>query len=241
MPRSGEKGSTWEGGVRVPCAVRWPGVIEPGRVINDIFAHEDWMPTLVAAAGGPEDLAEKCKQGYQVGNKKFRVHLDGYDQRALLAGTEPGRRHEFIYVLDSGNLAAVRYDDWKVVFSYQDGEGPDMWFSGKRFSPAWPYIFNLRSDPFEYATHSGLYTQWYGERMFLFVPAQGLVKKFAESLLEFVPSQAPGSLSIGPMKERVKAKMREAQNEGKSDVGDQVMALANDVEEALRRFQQSHA
>ncbi|MCP3137520.1 arylsulfatase [Pyxidicoccus xibeiensis] len=240
-PFRGEKGSTWEGGVRVPCVVRWPGVIPPGTVINDIFAHEDWMPTLVAAAGGPEDLVERCKQGHTVGSKTFKVHLDGYDQRGLLAGTEPGRRHEFVYVLDSGNLAAIRYDDWKIVFSYQDGEGPDMWFSGKRFNPVWPYVFNLRSDPFEYATHSGQYVRWYGERMFLFVPAQALVKRFAESLLEYPPSQAPGSLSIGPLKERVKEKMRERQGDGKPTVGDQIMSLANEVEQFVHRALQAHS
>ncbi|MBN9682986.1 MULTISPECIES: arylsulfatase [unclassified Corallococcus] len=240
-PFRGEKGSTWEGGVRVPCVVRWPGVVEPGRVINDIFAHEDWMPTLVAAAGGPADLVEKCKGGYKVGHKTFRVHLDGYDQTGLLAGTEEGRRNEFIYVLDSGDLAAVRYKDWKIIFSYQDGEGPDMWFSGKRFSPAWPYLINLRSDPFEYGPHSGLYTQWYGERMFTFVPAQMLVKQFAESLIEFLPSQAPGSLSIGPLKERVKQKMAQARKQHEEpSVGDQVMSLANEVEQFIHRFQQSH-
>ncbi|MCP3099868.1 arylsulfatase [Myxococcus sp. K15C18031901] len=240
-PFRGEKGSTWEGGVRVPCVARWPGVIPPGTVINDLFAHEDWMPTFVAAAGGPTDLVEKCKKGYAVGDKKFRVHLDGYDQRELLSGKGPGARHEFIYVLDSGSIAAVRYDDWKVIFAYQDGHGPDMWFSGKRFNPTWPYLINLRSDPFEEGLYSGLYTQWYGERMFLFVPAQGLVKRFAESLLDYVPSQAPGSLSIGPIKEQVKAKMRESQNQGKNEVGDQVMALAEEVEKALHRLQQSHA
>ncbi|NMO14631.1 arylsulfatase [Pyxidicoccus fallax] len=240
-PFRGEKGSTWEGGVRVPCVVRWPGTIPPGSVINDIFAHEDWMPTLVAAAGGPEDLAERCKKGYTVGSKTFRVYLDGYDQRGLLAGTEPGRRHEFVYVLDSGNLAAIRYDDWKIVFNYQDGEGPDMWFSGKRFNPAWPYIFNLRSDPFEYATHSGQYVRWYGERMFLFVPAQAMVKRFAESLIEYPPSQAPGSLSIGPLKERVKEKMRERQGDGRPTVGDQIMSLANEVEQFVHRALQAHS
>ncbi|TSC32406.1 arylsulfatase [Corallococcus sp. Z5C101001] len=241
-PFRGEKGSTWEGGVRVPCVVRWPGVVEPGRIINDIFAHEDWMPTLVAAAGGPTDLVEKCKRGYKIGDKTFKVHLDGYDQNALLAGTAPGNRDQFIYVLDSGNVAAVRYKDWKVIFSYQDGEGPDMWFSGKRFNPAWPYLINLRSDPFEYGPHSGLYTQWYGERMFTFVPAQMLMRQFAESLLEFLPSQAPGSLSIGPMKERVQRKIEEARkHKDEPSIGAQVMSLANEVEQLIHRVQQSHA
>ncbi|KFA86814.1 arylsulfatase [Archangium violaceum] len=251
-PFRGEKGSTWEGGVRVPCVVRWPGVIEPGTVINDIFAHEDWMPTFVAAAGGPEDLAERCKKGFQVGQKKFRVYLDGYDQRELLAGKGPGRRHEYIYVLDSGDLAAVRYDDWKLIFSYQDGEGPDMWFSGKRFNPAWPYIINLRSDPFEYATHSGLYTSWYGERMFLFVPGQMVVRRFAESLIEYPPSQAPGSLSIGPLKERVREKMKEKAAQRKArhqedeegettNIGETLHHFADEVERAIARFRQAHA
>ncbi|QDE82417.1 arylsulfatase [Myxococcus xanthus] len=240
-PFRGEKGSTWEGGVRVPCVARWPGVIEPGRVINDIFAHEDWMPTMVAAAGGPDDLAEQCRQGYRAGDKTFRVCLDGYDQRGLLVGKEPSRRHEFIYVLDSGQLAAVRYDDWKVIFAYQEGDGPDLWFSGKRFNPSWPYLINLRSDPFEEGLHSGLYTRWYGQRMFLFVPAQGLVKKFAESLIEYPPSQAPGSLSIGPLKERVKDAMRKTMKDDKPSVGDEVLRFANEVERLIDRTQQSHA
>ncbi|MCY1082182.1 arylsulfatase [Archangium lansingense] len=251
-PFRGEKGSTWEGGVRVPCVVRWPGVIEQGTVINDIFSHEDWMPTFVAVAGGPEELVERCKKGFQVGQKKFRVHLDGYDQRELLAGKGPGKRHEYIYVLDSGNLAAVRYDDWKLIFSYQDGEGPDMWFSGKRFNPAWPYIINLRSDPFEYATKSGLYTSWYGERMFLFVPGQMLVRQFAESLIEYPPSQAPGSLSIGPLKDRVREKMKEKaakqkaqhQEEGEgasTNIGEVLHHFADQVDQAIARFQQAHA
>ncbi|PTL82581.1 arylsulfatase [Vitiosangium sp. GDMCC 1.1324] len=250
-PFRGEKGSTWEGGVRVPCVMRWPGIIQPGTIINDIFSHEDWMPTLVAAAGGPEDLVERCKTGFQVGQKKFRVYLDGYDQRELLAGQGPGKRHEYIYVLDSGNLAAVRYDDWKLIFSYQDGEGPDMWFSGKRFNPAWPYIINLRSDPFEYATHSGQYTSWYGERMFLFVPGQVLVRQFAESLIDYPPSQAPGSLSIGPLKDRVREKMkeksakmkaqREEEEEGATtNIGEVLHHFADQVEQAIARFQQAH-
>src|SRR5262249_36110898 len=159
-----------------------------------------------------------CKSGYAVGEKKFRVHLDGYDQRELLSGKGPGRRHEFFYVLDSGDLAAVRYDDWKLVFAYQDGVGPAMWFSGKRFNPAWPYIFNLRSDPFEYAIDSGLYTQWYGQRMFLFVPGQRLVRQFAETFLDYPPSQSPGSLSIGPLKQRIREKLQEQQQQGKHSV-----------------------
>lgn len=244
-PFRGEKGSTWEGGVRVPCLVRWPGVIKPGTVINDIFAHEDWMPTLVAAAGGPEDLVEQCKQGYQASGKKFRVHLDGYDQRKLLAGTGPGKRNEYYYVLDSGELAAVRYKDWKVVFSYQEGQGPWMWLSGKRFNPNWPYLFNLRADPFEYAIDSGQYTRWYGERLFAFVPAQALVKRFGESFIEYPPSQAPGNLSIAALKEKFRQRRLEERLQAEAGTRGKVVAqsierLADQVGHLIESIQQPH-
>jgi arylsulfatase len=238
-PFKGEKGATWEGGVRVPLLVRWPGVIEPGSLINDIFAHEDWMPTLVAAAGGPDDLAEKCRKGFKCGEKTFRVHLDGYDQRELLGGTGPGRRHEFIYILDSGELAAVRRDDWKVVFSYQEGVGPDMWMSGKRFKPAWPYLFNLRADPFESAIDSGLYIKWLGERMFAFVPAQAIVKEFAESFIEFPPSQAPGSLSLAEVKRQFTKKQEDARRKGTdSQIHQELDRLADRLDEVVQTINQ---
>jgi arylsulfatase len=115
-----------------------------------------------------------------------------------------------------------------------------MWFSGKRFNPAWPYIFNLRSDPFEYAIDSGLYTRWYGQRMFLFVPAQAAVKQFAQSLIDFPPSQAPGSLSLGTLTEKVKAKIAEKRKEKKHTVADQIRSLADDVDRMISRVHQAH-
>lgn len=240
-PFRGEKGSTWEGGVRVPCLVRWPAVIPAGSVINDIFSHEDWMPTLVAAAGGAEDLAERCKQGYRVGDKTFKVHLDGHDQREVLAGTGPGRRDEYMYVLDSGELAAVRYKDWKIIFSYQEGVGPWLWLSGKRFKPAWPYLFNLRADPFESAIDSGLYVRWYGERMFAFVPAQHLVRRFAESFLDFPPSQAPGSLSIAAVKAQVQQRLQAArQKQADTAIADELERVAAQVDELVQSIQHPH-
>jgi arylsulfatase A-like enzyme len=205
-PFRGEKGSTWEGGFRVPLLVRWPGVVEPGRVINDIFSHEDWMPTLIAAAGGPIDLVDRVKRGYRAGDTTFKVHLDGHNQMDLLTGAGAGKRHEIVYVTDDGELAGIRYDDWKCMFEYAEGEGPDLWLSGKRFRPAWPKLFNLRSDPFEYGDQSGLYLQWYGERMFAFVPMQQVAGRFLRSMLEYPPSQAPGSLSIEAVQKKVEAK-----------------------------------
>ena len=118
----GEKGSTWEGGMRVPCAVRWPKVIKPGTVINGIMSHEDWAVTLLAAAGEP-DVKEKLLKGHTANGKPFKVHLDGYDQREMLAGTGPSKRNEIFYFDDNGNLNAVRVRDWKAHFSL-----PGDWF-----------------------------------------------------------------------------------------------------------------
>src|SRR5262245_8222830 len=150
-PFRGEKATNWEGGYRVPCAMRWPGVIKPGTVLNDIFAHEDMLPTLLAAAGDPE-VKEKLAQGMQVGNKSFKVHLDGYNISYALSGAQPSPRKEFFYFNDDGSLVALRYNQWKIVFAEQRGHGFDVWqepFVALRL----PKIFNLRSDPFETADH----------------------------------------------------------------------------------------
>ncbi len=148
-PFRGEKNTNWEGGYRVPCAIRWPGVIKPGTVSNDIFAHEDMLPTLLAAAGVP-DVKEQLLKGMKVGDKTFKVHLDGYNITDALAGKGTNPRHEFFYFNDDGSLVALRYDNWKVVFQEQRSEGFDVW--QEPFVPLrLPKIFNLRSDPFERA------------------------------------------------------------------------------------------
>ncbi len=112
-PFRGEKNTNWEGSYRVPAMVRWPGLVQPRTEINDIFSAEDWVPTLVAAAGEP-DIKDKLLQGYDAGGKTFKVHLDGYDQRDLLAGKGPDKRREFFYWTDDGNFAGLRYDQYKV-------------------------------------------------------------------------------------------------------------------------------
>jgi arylsulfatase A-like enzyme len=160
----------WEGGYRVPCAIRWPGVIKPGIVLNDIFAHEDMLPTLLAAAGDP-DVKAKLLKGTSVGNKTFKVHLDGYNVTDALAGTSPSPRHE----------RAHRIDVWQQPFV------------PLRF----PKLFNLRSDPFETADHEGMdYPRWRVEHLFVLVPAQQYVGQFLSTFKEFPPSQKPGSFSI---------------------------------------------
>jgi len=193
-PFRGEKGTQWEGGFRVPCAIRWPGVIKPGTVLNDIFSHEDMLPTLLATAGVP-DVKEQLLKGMKVGDKTFKVHLDGYNVTDALAGKSPSPRKEFFYFGDDGNLAALRFNQYKITFEEQRGEGLDGWqepYSLLRL----PKIYNLRSDPFESADHSMLYGEWRAERLFLLVPAQEIVGEFLATFKEFPPSQKAGSFSL---------------------------------------------
>ena len=190
-PFRGEKGTTWEGGFRVPAMVRWPGHVKPGTVINDIFSHEDWMPTLMAAVGEP-DIKEKLLKGHRANGKTFKAHLDGYDQSDLLAGKGPGQRNEIFYFDAGGNLNAVRYKDWKVHFTIMEGAINEAY----RKTPSWPLIVNLRMDPYEVGPDAALYVRnFYADQMWMFVPAQALVGKFLESFKEFPPTKGD-SLSV---------------------------------------------
>jgi arylsulfatase len=192
IPFRGEKGTTWEGGFRVPAAVRWPGLVKPGTVVNDIFSHEDWVPTLMAAAGDP-DIKEKLKAGgHSAAGKTFRTHLDGYDQRGVLAGTDSEARKEIFYFDAGGNLNAVRYRSWKIHFTIMEGAINEAY----RKSPSWPLVVNLRQDPFEVTPDAALYTRWLGDQMWLFVPAQAFVGQFLQTFKEYPPSQAVSSLSV---------------------------------------------
>jgi arylsulfatase len=194
-PFRNEKATNWEGGYRVPTAIRWPGVIKSGTVLNDVFAHEDMLPTLMAAAGVP-DVKEQLLKGMKVGDKTFKVHLDGYNITDALAGKSPSPRKEFFYFNDDGSLVALRYNQWKLVFAEQRAHGFDVWqepFVTLRI----PKLFNLRSDPFEQADHIGIgYERWRIERVFLLVPAQQYVGKFLSTFREFPPSQKVGSFSL---------------------------------------------
>jgi arylsulfatase len=194
-PFRGEKNTNWEGGYRVPTVIRWPGVIKPGTVLNDIFAHEDMLPTLLAAAGD-SDVKKKLLKGVKVGSKSFKVHLDGYNITNALAGKEPSPRKEFFYFNDDGSLVCVRFNQWKIVFAEQRGHSLDVW--QEPFVPLrLPKLFNLRSDPFETADHEGMdYMRWRVEHLFLLVPAQQFVGQFLATFKEFPPSQKPGSFSI---------------------------------------------
>jgi arylsulfatase len=194
-PFRGEKNTNWEGGYRVPALIRWPGKVQPHTEINNIFSAEDWVPTLVAAAGEP-DIKEKLLNGYDAGGKTFKVHLDGYDQGDLLAGNGPDKRREFFYWTDDGDLAALRYDQYKVVFLEQQAHGLEVWMQPMVRLRA-PKLFNVRSDPFERGEHeAGAYDTWFIEHAFVLVPAQAIVGDYLKSFQQFPPRQRPGSFSV---------------------------------------------
>jgi arylsulfatase len=202
-PFRGEKNTNWEGGYRVPCAIRWPGVIEPGTIYNDLGAHEDMVPTIMSALGEP-DLAEKLKKGYTAADKKFKVHLDGYDLMPYLRGeTDDSPRKEFLYWTDDGDLAALRYEQWKLVFMEQRAHSFDVWqepFVTLRV----PKLFTLRGDPFEIADHVGFdYSRWRFERVFLLVPAQAYVTQWLSSFKDFPPRQTPASFGIDQVMDKL--------------------------------------
>jgi len=204
VPFRGEKNTNWEGGYRVPCAIRWPGVIKPGTIYNGICAHEDMLPTLLAAAGDPNIKEKLVTDGVTAINREYRVHLDGYNLLPYLSGkSEKSPREDFIYWTDDGDIAALRYNNWKLVFLEQRAHGFDVWqdpFVPLRF----PKLFNLRTDPFERADHEAIgYGKWRAERMFAVAPAQAYVAKWLKSFEEFPPRQKPGSFSLGNAMEKI--------------------------------------
>jgi arylsulfatase len=192
-PFRGEKGTVFEGGFRVPMVARWPGVIKPGSVYNDIMAAEDWLPTLMSAAGEP-DIKTKLLTGYKAGEKTFKVHLDGYNFQPFLAGEVPaGPRHEFFYFSDNADLMAVRYNEWKVTFKTIQGN----LFTGKEDTTNVPLVTNLRADPWErYQDDSQMYMRWWGEKVWTLMPAGAIVGQFLQTFREFPPSQKSGSFGI---------------------------------------------
>jgi arylsulfatase A-like enzyme len=203
-PFRSEKDTNWEGGFRVPCVIRWPGVIKPGTVFNEVTAGEDWLPTFLAAVGVP-DVKEKLLKGYQAGTKTFKVHLDGYNLLPAFKGeTKEWPRKEFFYFSDDGDLLALRYQRWKFVFAEQRAQRSEVWAEPFVHLRA-PKLFDLRGDPFEKADcESDFYKDWLMHRMFVFVPAQAGVAKFLQSLQEFPPRQRPASFSIDQVMEMMR-------------------------------------
>jgi len=190
-PFHGEKGTTFEGGHRVPLIVKWPGVIKPGTIYNDVIAHNDWMPTFASAAGS-SGVKEKLANGVKLHGKDFKVHLDGYDFLPFFKGeTKKAPREEYFYFGQGGELNAVRWNDWKVNFAMIDGNIA----TGTRKVTGWPIIVNLRADPYEHMPfESGSYIRWYADNLWLFVPIQQKIKGFFSDFDKY-PYQAGSSLN----------------------------------------------
>jgi len=205
-PFRGEKNTNWEGGWRVPAMVRWPGKIKPGSVTNEIVHHMDWLPTFLAATGEP-DIKEKLKKGkYKAIGRSYKVHLDGYNILPLLtAKTDKSPRKEIFYFSDDGDLTALRYADWKLIFMEQKAEGTfRVWM--EPFVPLRvPLIEHLRRDPYERATiTSNSYFEWLLDRAYLLVPAQAYVAQFLGTFKEFPPRQKAASFSLDQVMEKMK-------------------------------------
>jgi arylsulfatase len=207
-PFRSEKDTNWEGGWRVPCVIRWPGVIKPDSVISQVCAHEDMMATVLAAAGDP-NIVEECLKGHKAGDKTFKVHLDGYNLiPALKDDTKEWPRNEMMYWSDDGDLMAMRYTRWKVNFQEQRAEGMKVWVE-PFVKLRWPTLIDLRSDPFEKAPIGSIYyNDWAVRRMFLLVPAQAFVGKWISSFKDFPPRQKPASFSIEEVMKKMEASSR---------------------------------
>ena len=203
-PFRGEKATNWEGAFRAPTVIRWPGTIKPGTTYNEMFSHYDLIPTF-AAAGGDPDIVSKLLRGTQIGNKTFKVHLDGYNLMPFFKGdVKESPRKEFVYWNDDGQLVAIRYDDWKAVFLEQDNRGIGVW-QGQFTDLRLPKLFNLRSDPFERGDESILYNKWLADRAFVQVPLQSLAASWLESFKEFPPRQKPASFNLDEVMRKIEA------------------------------------
>ena len=203
-PYRNEKNSNWEGGWRVPTFVRWPGKIEAGAVTNEIVHHMDWLPTFAAIAGDT-DVTERLLKGDKLNGRKYKVHLDGYNILPLLSGeTAESPRDEIFYFSDDGDLTALRYDDWKLIFMEQKATGTlRIWM--EPFVPLRiPLIFNLRRDPYEKADiTSNTYYDWLLDRAYLLVPAQQYVGRFLSTFKDYPPRQKAASFSLDQVMEQL--------------------------------------
>jgi arylsulfatase A-like enzyme len=194
-PFRGEKATTWEGGFRVPMAVRWPKKIPAGVVSNGMISNMDWLPTFLAAAGVPDGV-DKLTKGYAAGAKRFKVHIDGVNQLDLLLGNGPSARHEFFYFNDDGMLCAIRDDRFKLHFAVQEAKGLSVWDNPFKVRRA-PLIVDLLADPFERASDEGIDADhWFMDHAFLIVPAQIKVKQFIETFKAFPPRQKGASFGV---------------------------------------------
>ena len=203
-PFRGEKGTTYEGGFRVPMLVKWPGTIKPGTIYNDVISSEDWLPTLVAAGGDP-NVKEKLLKGMKAGDKTFKNHLDGYNFMPYFQGkVAEGPRNEFFYWSDSGDLMAIRHGPWKLTYNSIEGN----LFNGHKATTNVPYVTNLRVDPWErYQKESMMYGKWWGQKLWTVVPGGMIAGKYLQTFMDYPPSQKGGSFGIEQLLQKVEDNM----------------------------------
>ena len=206
-PFRGEKATNFEGGFRVPCAIRWPGVVKPGQLINDMGAHEDFIPTF-AAACGETDLVGKLQKGHTLNGKSFKVHLDGHNLLPFFKGEEKkSPREGFLYWSDDGDLLAIRAHEWKIAFMEQHSEiSPSLPVSiwqGQFTKLRVPMLYNIKADPFERGPESIFYARWQVERVWVQVPIQAVIAKWIESFKEFPPRTKAASFTVSDVMEKI--------------------------------------
>jgi arylsulfatase len=196
-PFRGQKDTNWEGGWRVPAFIRWPGKIKPGTVLNGIVSHQDMLPTLVAAAGDP-DVSQKLLTGYKVGDKTFKVHIDGFNMVPYLTGqVKTSPRESFFYVSDDGGVMALRHGDWKLVFEEQRCKGTLQNWAEPFTKLRLPHMFSLRRDPYERADfNSSAYWEWIVDHAFLLYGAQAVVAAQIDNYVKYPPRQKPASFNL---------------------------------------------
>jgi len=207
-PFRGEKATTWEGGFRAPCLIKWPAKIKPNQISNEIISGEDWLPTFLAAAG-ETDVKEKLLKGHSANGKEFKVHLDGYNMLPMLTGeVDKSPRKEIFYFDDDGNLNAYRYNRWKLHFRIQENHGFDVWQKGYT-DLRFPLLMDLKGDPYERASHdSEDFNHWMAERMFVVVPAQAKIKEFLMTFKEFPQRQEIGSFSLDKVLDQIQSSQK---------------------------------
>ena len=204
-PFRNEKNSNWDGGYRVPTLIKWPGVIKPGTVYNDVFSHEDMLPTLLAAAGDP-NVKQDLLKGKRAGDRNYKVHLDGYNLLPYFKGeVKEGPRKEFFYWTDDGNLANLRYGRWKMVFLEQRAHGFEVW-QEPLVTLRVPKLIDMLGDPFERADHEAeMYNIWRFERAYLILPAVAYVSRHLATYKDFPPRQKPGSFNLEQVLQRLQS------------------------------------
>lgn len=207
-PFRSEKDSNWEGAFRVPAMIRWPRKIKPDSISNGMVSGLDWFPTLLAAAGD-KDVKERLLKGTKLGDKDFKVHLDGYNQLPYMTGdVDKSPRTEFYYFNDDAELVAMRFDNWKFVFCEQRQPGQFAIWANPFTCLRVPKMYNLRMDPYEHADVSGAgYDSWRTDNAYLFAEAVRRSAIFLETFVEYPPSQRPATFSVDQIVEEVKAKI----------------------------------